>query len=52
LFENLLANQDRDWVSLTFRCIGEMEDGAHRASSASSDLTCAVQESGDTEETL
>ena len=26
LLGNLLANQDRDWVSLTFRCIGEMED--------------------------
>lgn len=23
---NLLANQDQNWVSLTFRCIGEMED--------------------------
>src|SRR5215510_5958780 len=26
LLGNLLANQDRNWISLTFRCIGEMED--------------------------
>ncbi len=26
LLDNMLANQDSNWIAITFRCIGEMED--------------------------